>query len=89
MHSLRERQQALLVKQPVETGVTLATNSNETSNSEGVEVSSVDALFAHLANVQLDSRMLLGRDEAIRGRTLPREVKVNNLALVVLHCSPG
>eukprot|EP00429_Kryptoperidinium_foliaceum_P137716 CAMPEP_0176267554 /NCGR_PEP_ID=MMETSP0121_2-20121125/43218_1 /TAXON_ID=160619 /ORGANISM="Kryptoperidinium foliaceum, Strain CCMP 1326" /LENGTH=133 /DNA_ID=CAMNT_0017607619 /DNA_START=19 /DNA_END=417 /DNA_ORIENTATION=+ len=83
--SLGEREQALLVQQPVQASVALAAGADEAGEREGVELPGVDAVLVHLAHVQLHGAVLLRGDEAVRGRALPGKVQVDDAALVVLH----
>merc|ERR1719254_423258 len=81
--SLGEREEALLMQQAVEACVALATIADEACKREGVEVACVAAVLVDLAYVQLHGAVLLRGDEPVRRRALPREVEVDNLALLV------
>lgn len=84
-HSLGEGQQTLFIEQAVQASIALTTLPNETSQSKCEELARVGAILIHLSHIQLNSAMLLCWDQAIGGRALTWQIKVNDPALVVLH----
>merc|ERR1719238_2022752 len=83
---LRKRQEPLLAEETVQASVTFALAADEACHCEGVEFASVAAILVHLAHVQLNRAVLLGRNETVRHGALPWQVEIDNLALFVLHC---
>lgn len=77
--------QALLTEEAVQGLVTITTAADSTGESERVDVLVIDTLGIDEAHGKLDSAVLGGGDELASGRALPGDVKVDELALVVLH----
>jgi hypothetical protein len=79
-------EEAVALGQSVEGVVALAHGSDETA--EGVDVVlALDGttVLVNLGNGDLDRAVILGLDDAVGGAALAGDVKVHNLAAVVLH----
>lgn len=60
-------------------------STDETTESESGELACVDAILIQVTNVNLNRGVVLGGDESVCGRALPRNVKLGDLSLFVLH----
>merc|ERR1719440_122961 len=82
---LAESEQALLVHEAVQARIADALLADEARDREGVEVAVEAPVLVDLANVDVAGPVLLRGNEAVRRGALPRHVKLDNFALVVLH----
>merc|ERR1740121_1579168 len=83
--SFGEREEALLVQQPVEVRITLTSCANKACKRKCVEIICVNAVLVNLSDVQLHRSMLFRCDQAIRSRAFAWQVQINNSSLLVLH----
>eukprot|EP00270_Netrium_digitus_P020388 TRINITY_DN83_c0_g1_i1.p1 TRINITY_DN83_c0_g1~~TRINITY_DN83_c0_g1_i1.p1 ORF type:complete len:108 (-),score=26.43 TRINITY_DN83_c0_g1_i1:172-495(-) len=75
----------LLLPQSVQCTVGVALVAHEAGESEGGVVAGEDPALIHVPNVQLHRRMVLGRDQAVGGGALPRDVEIDEFTVIVLH----
>lgn len=76
---------ALLGPKKVHSGVSITLLANLAAESKGGEGSSVETTLVEVANIDLHTAMVLGSDELVSPRTFAGNVKVHDLASVVLH----
>lgn len=83
-------QQTVVLSQSVQRVVRFTSRSEVTAQGVGgVGTGDGSAFFVNIGNVDLDRSMVLSLDDSVSGRTLSRNVKFNELALVVLHFAVG
>lgn len=65
--------------------IALGVGANEAGEGVGGELTGEVAGGINIANVDLDGGVVLGGNDAVGGRALAGDVKVNELARIVLH----
>ena len=75
----------LLLPKPVNGAVTVTLSTDEAAESESGELAGVNAISIKVPDVDLDSGVILGGDEPVCGGTLPGDIEIHVLTLLVLH----
>lgn len=60
-------------------------STDEATKGDGGVLACVNPILVDMSNVDLNGGVILGSDEPVRRRTLPGDVKIHHLALLVLH----
>jgi len=79
-------QEAVFLRQPVQRVVALSPRPHKPAQRIHLVLARVPSVLVDLAHGDLDRGVVLGFDDAVCGGTFAGDIKINDLALLVLHC---
>jgi len=82
-------QETVALSQPVQCVVAFAHGPDESAERVRLVLARVSAILVDLADADLDRGVVLGFDDAVGGAALARDIKVNDLTLLVFHDGCG